>query len=47
VAPELRNAPSVVLTPHIASATNEARQAMVEAALRQLAEHFAQELKPA
>lgn len=47
VAAELRNAPNVVLTPHIASATHEARQAMVESALRQLAEHFAQELKPA
>ena len=37
---ELRNASNVVLTPHISSATNEARKAMGEMALRHLAAHF-------
>lgn len=37
---ELRNAPNVVLTPHMGSATQEARKAMGEMALRHLAEHF-------
>lgn len=37
---ELRNAANVVLTPHMGSATHEARKAMGEMALRHLAEHF-------
>ena len=37
---ELRNASNVVLTPHMGSATNEARKAMGDMALRQLAAHF-------
>ncbi len=37
---ELRNAPNVVLTPHISSATHEARKAMGEMALRHLAAKF-------
>ena len=37
---ELRNATNVVLTPHMGSATQEARKAMGEMALRHLAAHF-------
>jgi lactate dehydrogenase-like 2-hydroxyacid dehydrogenase len=44
VAAELRALHNVVLTPHTGSATAEARQAMGDQALRQLAEHFATDL---
>ena len=44
VSAELRALHNVVLTPHIGSATAQARQAMGEQALRQLAEHFATDL---
>lgn len=44
VAAELRALHNVVLTPHTGSATAEARQAMGDQALRQLAEHFAADL---
>jgi lactate dehydrogenase-like 2-hydroxyacid dehydrogenase len=44
VAAELRALHNVVLTPHMGSATEEARQAMGEQALRHLAEHFAEDL---
>jgi len=44
VAAELRALHNVVLTPHMGSATEEARKAMGEQALRQLAEHFATDL---
>lgn len=37
---ELRNASNVVLTPHMGSATQEARKAMGDMALRHLAAHF-------
>jgi len=44
VSAELRALHNVVLTPHTGSATAEARLAMGQQALRQLAEHFAPEL---
>ena len=44
VSAELRALHNVVLTPHIGSATAQARQAMGDQALRQLAEHFAADL---
>jgi len=44
VAAELRALHKVVLTPHMGSATEEARKAMGEQALRHLAEHFAADL---
>jgi len=44
VAAELRALHNVVLTPHMGSATEEARQVMGEQALRHLAEHFAADL---
>ena len=44
VSAELRALHNVVLTPHVGSATAEARQAMGDQALRQLAEHFAADL---
>ncbi len=37
---ELRNSPNLVLTPHMGSATHEARKAMGDMALRHLAAHF-------
>jgi lactate dehydrogenase-like 2-hydroxyacid dehydrogenase len=44
VSAELRALHNVVLTPHMGSATAQARQAMGDQALRQLAEHFATDL---
>jgi lactate dehydrogenase-like 2-hydroxyacid dehydrogenase len=44
VSAELRALHNVVLTPHIGSATAQARQAMGDQALRHLAEHFATDL---
>jgi lactate dehydrogenase-like 2-hydroxyacid dehydrogenase len=44
VAAELRALHNVVLTPHMGSATEQARKAMGEEGLRHLAEHFAADL---